>query len=151
MFKMEEKMLDVLQKIGKKMSDNDIEWYLIGSAGLSLRNVSGIEKVNDLDFLVLLKDYEKLKDIFKEEFVKEEENNLGKKIVLDVDGIQVEICGETPEGLFMKEVDNEKDNHLELNGIKVNFIPLEKEEVCYRELGREEKADLIKSFIQKKE
>ena len=147
---MDEKMLDVLQKIGKRMNENNINWYLIGSGGLYLRNVPGIEKVNDLDFLVLLNDYEKIKTLFEENLVKEEENDLGKKIILDVDGVEVEICGENSEGLYMRGLDKEKNDSVELNGIKVNLFPLEGEEKCYREIGREEKADLIKSFIESK-
>lgn len=143
---MEKRKLRVLEGIGKNMNRHKIEWYLMGSAGLFLRRVPGISNVNDLDLLVSQDNYENIKNIFGNYLVNEGSSDLGKKILLNVDGVSVEICAEDLREIYAESNPGELYSTIDVNGVRVPLVPLEREENFYRMFGREEKAELIKEF-----
>lgn len=147
MYKMDEKMSRILEKVGSELNNHKINWYLIGSAGLYLKEVPGINKIRDLDFLVSLNDYENIKNIFSDYSLKEKSSKFSKNLVFYINGIEVEFCAEDPQGIYMGGLDKDNSLFVNVGSLSVPLVPLEREEKCYRELGRNEKADLIKNHL----
>ena len=143
---MEKRKLRVLEGIGKNMNRHKIDWYLMGSAGLFLRRVPGISDVNDLDLLVSQDNYENIKNLFGNYLVNEGISGLGKKLLLNVDGVSVEICAEDLKGIYAESTPGELYSTVDVNGVRVPLVPLQQEESFYRMFGRNEKAELIKEF-----
>jgi len=87
----------VLLFLAKTFAENEIEWYIIGSAGDAVRGVD--IKPHDIDIAVHTKDFYKVKDLFREYTVEPLGDNKGSWLVrffgkLCVDGASVDVAAD---------------------------------------------------------
>ena len=152
MFKMVDKIKGVIKEIAEKLNESQIKWALAGGANL---NLQGIEITSrDIDIIVDHKDLERVAEIFKKHgpsdpvFIK---NNEGEHINFEINGIEVEVCGDYDNGTYHKI--REKDGAtkiINLDGIPIVVFTLESSIKAYEQTNREDKIKLIKQFINSK-
>ena len=153
MEKMKKEIIEALKIIHEKMQD--IKWYLIGSANLSLQGMDF--SPNDLDIIVSVVDFPEISKIFNEFLI----SDMGQikssikdvklwKLKLKINNIDIEILGEDLGGFYIKDLKNSKLDFIKLGEITIPCRTLESEINAYEKLNRTEKAELIKNFLNKK-
>lgn len=150
--------LTALQIIYERLKGSDTVWAITGSFGMALQGMD--LPVHDIDIQT---DQQGAYGIERElaeyavvpvRYIQSERirSHLGK---LEIDSIQVEIMG-----AIQKRVDNQiweqpvrVEEHLkwvEIEGMQIPVLSLEYEYQAYKKLGRNEKAEAIKEWLQKK-
>jgi NTP pyrophosphatase (non-canonical NTP hydrolase) len=142
--------LDALKEISERLNQSEIEWSFIGSMS---RYLQGMKKIpNDIDILVSYEDLNKASSLFEDfgdhKFTPMQDHT---KLVFAINGIQIEICGEHPDGIYSVVGKDYNARKIKFNNLLVNCFPIEAEAECYQKLGRPEKAEEIKNFIQENE
>lgn len=135
-----------LLRIAELLNKNNIDWILIGSVNHELQ---GMEKEpRDIDIVVKLKKLRKVRNIFAEndpsevKGVRPGDFNINFKI----NNVPVEIFGEDKAQKYFIN----KESYITTEEVKNTRIPcrkLEKELEFYKQLGREEKAEELKQFL----
>ena len=146
--------LDALRIITDKLNDTDVRWALTGSLNLAIQGVD-IE-VGDIDIITdregayrineLLKDYETQAVCYGESA--HFRSYFGMFSVL---GVQVEVMGDFShdvQGAWSEPSSPEGSIQLEWAGMIFPALPLEKEYEEYLNMGRGERAALIRDRIE---
>ncbi len=142
---------DLVVEVCKRLNEQNLKWYLIGSTGLVLRDMDIGRNPKDIDILIQLSDLSDVKNIFKDyrPFCEERElgEGHGEQIRLRIEGRQIHFCAESQNGVYFKILGDKIINErIVYKGFTIPVFPLELEEKCYEEMGRPERVKLIKDF-----
>ena len=148
----------VLRKIYGRLNHCDVLWVITGSMGMALQGMD--IQVHDIDIQTDKEGAYELEDKFLEyvitsvRYIESERihSHLG---TLKMDGVKVEImgaiqkCGD--DGVWEKPVRVENYRKwVEIEGVQIPVLSLEYEYQAYLKLGRVEKAEQIKDWLQTK-
>lgn len=147
----------VLQKICTRLEDTGILWALTGSMNMAVQGMN--IAMHDIDLQTDRAGAYQIESIFPEYVVEpvrylaseRMRSHLGK---LMIDGIQVEIIGALQKLLHDQtwEATVEVGEHrcwVEVEGLRVPGLSLEYEYRAYRQMGRTEKAEMIRKWLAK--
>ncbi|MDH7487637.1 MAG: hypothetical protein QHJ81_15370 [Anaerolineae bacterium] len=150
--------LEVLRRILACLEGSSINWAVTGSLEMALQGVPVVE-VHDIDIQT---DAEGAYEIERRlaKFVvnpvrySESERMCSHLGLLEIDGIEVEIMGDVQKRLsdrsWEEPVEVERYRRwVEVSGMQVPVLSLEYEYRAYLQLGRVEKAELIRNWLQK--
>jgi len=151
------KNIEALKIISKKTENKNLLWVVIGSTNLAMQGVD--VKANDIDILTDKKGALEFNKILAEFTVNPVEYKESEKFkshigLFKIKGVEVEIIGELknkiPEGdLWSETTSLSKRTIIQFKGMKIPVIPLEQELFAYTKLGRKEKAEKIRLFLEK--
>ena len=136
---------NIMEIIINSIKGKDFIWRVEGSVGLKMR---GIEiSVNDLDIIT----NEEGMDIFREaleEYIVEDSFSKrinGVAIICDINGFEVEIdfFNDLSKNMF------EKHKRILWKGLQVLVLPLEYVQKFYEIIGRGDRVELIKDYLNK--
>ena len=152
-----EQHANILSLLVARIDPTDYSWALTGSAGLRLQGVD--LSVHDLD---LQTDAGTIYLLEKElaEFMKvpvhiwESEHPLSYHGQAEINGLQVELLGDIrhrgADGTWQPPLDIRSVLvWVEWHGVKIPVLSLAHEALAYEQMGRTQKADLIRSAIRK--
>jgi hypothetical protein len=146
--------IKAIKLIASKLKDRNIKWALVGTANLTLQGLD--VKPNDLDIVTLSNHIKIFEYLFKDYIIKP----LFKKrsstescpdyyvLLLDIEGVEVEIMGETEESLYFTKSGRGEITNIDLEDIQVSCLDLTSEAKAYELLGRKDKAEMIREFIK---
>jgi hypothetical protein len=153
----ETQYLNVLRKIYNRLIDNQVNWVITGSLGMALQGMD--VKVHDIDIQTNKDGAYDLEGIFREYQVKPVSYSQSERIrsylgMLEIDGIKIEIMGDIQKLLDdnMWEEPVMVENHrcwVENYEMRIPVLSMEYEYQAYLELGRNEKAEMIRKWLQK--
>ncbi|NJE13246.1 hypothetical protein [Thermococcus sp. LS2] len=149
--------LKVLRKLYERLKDSDVNWVVTGSLGFALQGVP--VEPHDIDIQTDKEGAYEIEHLFSEFVVRPVKFRESERIrsyfgALMIDGIKVEIMGD-----IQKKVNDEWEPHVDINkykrfvqieGMKIPVLDLEYEYQAYLKLGRIEKAQMLKKFLDKK-
>ena len=148
--------LSVLQRICRRLAGEPILWSLTGSLGLALQGVP--VAVHDIDLQTDAAGAYAIERCFAGEVTRPVAYLPSERIrshlgALEIDGIKVEIMGDMEHRLPSGEWKPAPDlaalrRFLAVEGLAVPVLPLAFEQQAYLELGRTEKAELIRQAIE---
>ncbi len=152
-----EQHAEVLSLLIARIDPAEYAWALTGSAGLRLQGVD--TPVHDLDLQTNAKTIYLLEKRLAE-FMKtpvhvwESEHTLSYHGQAEINGLQVEFLGDMrhrgTDGNWEPPVVMDAVRvWLEWRGLKIPVFPLTHEALAYEKMGRTQKAELIRSTIQK--
>ncbi len=153
----ERRYLEVLSKIYTRLNDSDVNWVVTGSLSFALQGVP--VAVDDIDLQTDRAGAYKIEDLFSEFVVRKIEYSSAEKIrshfgALIIDGIKVEIMGDiqkrNEKGEWEQPPDLAKHRRfVDIEDMRIPVISLEYEYQAYRKLGRMEKAEILKQWLEK--
>ena len=148
--------LNVLRKICACLQDYRRPWVITGSLGLSLQGMA--MEVNDIDIQTDRQGAFEIESRLSATIVEPVRYLVSERIRsylgrLQMDGIQVEIMGDIAKLLDDQtwEASIKVAQHrrwLAIDGLRVPVLSLAYEYEAYLKLGRIEKADMIRQFLQ---
>ena len=148
-----------LRIIYDKLIKLRLDWSITGSLGFALHGMD--VPVNDIDIQTDADSAYKIEDALLEYVVKEvkfsESGNIRSHFgELCIRGIKVEIMGglqkRLPGGTWEDSVDvTLYRKFVKYKDMSLPVLSLEYEQIAYRNLGRVEKADMIKTWLEKNE
>jgi hypothetical protein len=155
---MEQQHLDVLLKICRRLRDTPVQWALTGSLGMALQGVD--LPVDDIDLQTDEQGVYAIERCFPDCVVKPATYKVSERIrshfgALDIDGVKVEIMGAVQkrldEGGWEEPVEVAQHRHwIEVRGVQVPVLSLEYEVEAYRKMGRIERAEMLKSWLERR-
>lgn len=151
------KYLKVLRKIYERLSDGSVNWVVTGSLSFALQGVT--VDVHDIDIQTDKEGAYEIERRFSEFVIKKVAFRSTDKIrshfgILMIDGIRVEIMGDIQkrleDGSWEEPVDlNRYKRFVEIQGMKIPVLSLEYEYQAYLKLGRTEKAEILRKWLQR--
>jgi hypothetical protein len=151
--------LKVLEKIVSRLKDSSIAWVVTGSLGMALQGIP--VQVHDIDIQTDKDGAYGIENYFAEYVVQPVHYSESERIrshlgVLKIDGIKVEIMGDIQKRLgdqiWEEPVKVERYRRwVEVGGKLIPVLSLEYEYQAYLKLGRIEKAEMLRSWLQKTE
>ena len=153
-----EAYLKVLEKIVDRLQDSPINWVVTGSLGMALQGVP--VEVHDIDIQTNRNGAYEIERRFAEYVVKPVTYSVSERIrshfgMLEIDGIKVEIMGD-----LQKRLDNQTWEEpvkvegyrywIEVAGMRIPVLSLEYEYQAYLKLDRAEKAEMLRSWLQRR-
>lgn len=142
----EKKYIEVLKKVASKINLFKIRWALIGSLNLKLQGINVSPR--DVDILIDNKNLKNIRNSFKKYRPSETEelsNGEGEHFSFNIDGVEVEICGDYEMGSYARNFNDVLI--LNIEGAKIPCFGLKSEAIIYEKRGRIEKANMINQFI----
>jgi hypothetical protein len=138
-----------LKTLSERFKEKNLKWALTGSVNMALQ---GIEiELNDIDIIVNLEDFKKIKEMFSDlrPSAAEKSKFGGLKFKLVIGGAEVEIIGEARnDKIYLHSLLEKNLTHVNMDGIKIPCFTLKLEAKAYSLINREEKAELIRKFIE---
>lgn len=148
--------LGVLRKIHTRLLDSNLNWVVTGSLGWALQGVP--VEIHDIDIQTDKAGAYEIERRFSEFAIRKVTFSSAGRIrshfgVLMIDGIKVEIMGDIQkrlkDGTWEAPVDlNYHKGTVEIEGIQIPVLSLEYEYQAYLKLGRIEKAERLKKWLQ---
>lgn len=148
--------LNVLRKIYARLRGTEVNWVVTGSTGFALQGLP--VEPNDIDVQTDEKGAYEIEKLFSECVAKKVSFSLAEKIrshfgALQIDGIKVEIMGDiqkrNDDGSWDDPVDlNRNKLFVEIEGMTIPVLSLEYEYQAYIKLGRVEKANMLKEWLE---
>ncbi|PKO13224.1 MAG: hypothetical protein CVU39_20210 [Chloroflexi bacterium HGW-Chloroflexi-10] len=147
---------NTLRKIYARLHDHQINWVVTGSLGMALQ---GMElEVHDIDIQTDQRGAYKIESVFSEYVVSavhyaESERIRSHLGALEIDGVKVEIMGDIQkllsDQIWEEPVPIEQYKHwIQYEGMQVPVLSLEYECQAYLKMGRTEKAERIKKWLE---
>ena len=137
-----------LKIIYNKLEDTSIKYIVVGSTNLALQ---GMDKTpNDIDIITEFKNLEKIKEIFKSSEIKKLTSPSGVfywETNFKLNDIEISFMGEKSNGNYTPKLLNNKIKSIKLDFFEIPCLTLEAESQAYSETHREEKAKLIRDFL----
>lgn len=156
----EEQYLNTLRKISTRLDDlkeNRISWAITGSLGMVLQGL-GVD-VHDIDIQTDKDGAYEIESCFSEYVVKPVSYSISERIrshfgILEIGGIKVEIMGDIQKRLDDQTWEEPVKVELhkcwvEIDGMQIPILSLEYEYQAYVKLGRNEKAEMLRKWLQK--
>ena len=152
----ESQYLNALRKICIQLSDCQNNWVITGSLGMALQ---GMEiKIHDIDIQTNKHGAYEIESLFSQYVVKTVHFSASEQIrshfgSLEIGGVKVEIMGDIQKLLgnrvWEEPVKVEKYRHwISFEGMQVPVLSLKYEYQAYLKLGRIEKAEKIKKWLE---
>jgi hypothetical protein len=148
--------IKVLRKIHEKLAGSEISWVVTGSLNFALHGLQ--VEIHDIDIQTDKKGAYKIEQLLSEFMTRRIRYRSSKNIrsyfgVLTLDNIRVEIMGDIQKKLkndsWEKPVNvNNYKEIIKLESMEIPVLSLEYEHEAYRQLGRIEKAKLIKKYLK---
>lgn len=148
--------LKVLRKINARLNKTSVNWAVTGSLGFALQGVP--VKPNDIDIQTDNRGAYEIERHFSEFVIKRVTFSSTERIrshfgELMIDGIKVEIMGDIQKrlenGRWENPVDLEHHKRVvEVEGMQVPVLSLEYEYQAYLKLGRVDKAEMLRNWLQ---
>jgi len=145
----------VLRKIYARLHPTDVNWAITGSLDFALQGVP--VEPHDIDIQTDEAGAYEMERLFSEFVVRKVAISTSERIrshfgALEIDGIQVEIMGDIqkrlPDGSWEGPVDLERHQRfVEVAGMRVPVLSLEYEVQAYLTLGRVEKAEMLRKWL----
>jgi hypothetical protein len=152
----EERYLNVLQMICERLGTSPINWVVTGSLGMALQGMD--VPIHDIDLQTDEKGAYKIERHLSEyalQPVRYAESELIRSHygALEIDGIKVEIMGALQKCLDNQTWEEpvrveEYKRWVEIDGMQIPVLSLAYEYQAYLKLGRDEKAEAIKRWLQ---
>ena len=149
--------LKTLHKIADQLKGGSINWVLTGSLALALQGLS--VEVHDIDIQTEKDGAYEFERRFAENVIEPVRFSETERIrshygKFEIDGLKVEIMGDLQKRLDDQEWEEFVDiavlrHWIKANNQQVPVLPLEYEYQAYLKLGRMEKAELIRTWLQK--
>lgn len=139
----------VLAGLATRLRGRDVAWAVIGSANLALQGLD--VKPNDLDISTTISGVRLFEDIFGE-YVTESahearfEDALKCRLRLRMQGVEIDVVGSDSD-VYNRHLEAGHVVFVKVKGIAVPCFTLEAELAGYSELGRHEKARLVRDFL----
>jgi len=153
----EPRYLDTLRIIHARLKDCRAKWVVTGSLGMALQGMN-IE-VHDIDIQTDQQGAYEIESKFPEYVVAPVHYSESERIrshfgKLEMDGVKVEIMGDVQkrvdEQTWEEPVQVEHNRHwVEIAGMQIPVLSLEYEYQAYLKLGRVEKAEILREWLQK--
>jgi len=150
--------IEVLRKIYTRLKDGDVIWAVTGSLGFALQGVP--VTVHDIDIQTDKSGAYKIEELFSEFVTSKVVPSSTEKIrshfgKLMIDGIKVEIMGDIQkrcEDGSWEAVDLSKYKRVvEIEGMRIPVLSLKYEYQAYLRLGRVDKAEMLRKWLQKRD
>lgn len=148
--------LKVLRKINERLNNTSVNWAVTGSVGFALQGVP--VEPNDIDIQTDKRGAYEIERHFSEFVTKRVTFSSTERIrshfgELMIDRIKVEIMGDIQkrleDGSWENPVDLEFHKRVvEVEGMQVPVLSLEYEYQAYLKLGRIEKAEMLRNWLQ---
>lgn len=152
----ESQYLNALRKLCVRLNDCQSIWVITGSLGMVLQGMD--LEVHDIDIQTDQHGAYEIESLFSEYVVKAVHYLASERIcshfgTLEIDGVKVEIMGDIQKLLdnqtWEEPVKIEKYRQwINLEGIQVPVLSVEDEYRAYLKLGRIEKAEKIKKWLE---
>jgi hypothetical protein len=149
--------LKVLEKIMSRLEDKPIAWVVTGSLGMALQGVP--VQVHDIDIQTDRDGAYEIERCLAEYVVEPVRYSESERIrshfgMVEIDGIKVEIMGDIQkhlsDGGWEKPVKVERYRRwVEVGGMRIPVLLLEYEYQAYLKLGRNEKAEILRLWLQR--
>lgn len=141
----------ILEKISEAAGGCQ-KFTVIGSTNMMIQGINVLPE--DIDIVLNSNQLENIKENL-EEFIKEDihprripgTDNICRRMVLEIEGLDIEIFEEEPEGVYRKYMDNGGTIKTSIEDLEVQCLKLEKEKETYREIGREKRVEEIEEFL----
>jgi hypothetical protein len=153
-----EQQLEVLLKICRRLRDTKLDWALTGSLGMALQGVD--VPVHDIDLQTDEQGAYAMERCFRDDVVKPVTHTISERIrshlgALEIDGIKVEIMGaiekRLDDGSWGAPVQVIRHRRwIDVRGVRVPVLSLEYEVEAYRKMGRIERAEMLKSWLEQR-
>ena len=150
--------LRVLRKIYDRLKNEKVNWVVTGSLSFALQGVP--VEVHDIDIQTDEEGAYEIERIFSEFVSKKVRFSSTEKICshfgeLIIDGIKVEIMADIrkrlEDGTWEDPVDlNKYKRFVETHGMKIPVLSLEYEYQAYLKLGRVEKAETLRKWLNER-
>lgn len=143
--------IDTLKLVSNRLTSNGFIWAIIGSTNLALQGIDVSPR--DLDIISTMDVLPKIKSIFQEYEVAEIEERGSAisgsywRVVMHINGIEIEVLGEKENGIYVDRLLAGNKIEISLDGVNISCLALESELQAYRDTGRQNKVDLIESFL----
>ena len=148
--------LKVLRKINARLNNTSVNWAVTGSLGFALQGVP--VEPNDIDIQTDKRGAYEIKRHFSEFMIKRVTFSSTERIrsyfgELMINGIKVEIMGDIQKSLEDGSWENPVDlkyhkRVVEVEGMQVPVLSLEYEYQAYLKLGRMDKAEMLRKWLQ---
>ena len=148
--------LKVLRKINARLNNTSVNWVVTGSFGFALQDV--LVEPNDIDIQTDKRGAYEIERHFSEFVTKRVALSSTERIrshfgELMIDGIKVEIMGDIQKSLEGGSWENPVDlEHykrvVEVEGMQVPVLSLGYEYQAYLKLGRVDKAEILRNWLQ---
>ncbi len=153
----EDQHLNTLRKIYTRLEDNKVNWVVTGSLGMALQGMT--VDVHDIDIQTDKDGAYEIARRFSEYIVQPVSYIISERIrshlgELEIDGIKVEIMGDiqkrSEDQVWEDPVKVELYKcWVGINGMRIPVLSLEHEYQAYLKLGRIEKAEMLRNWLQK--
>jgi hypothetical protein len=153
----EAQYLDALRKIYARLEDNNVNWVITGSLGMALQGMD--VEVHDIDVQTDKDGAYEIESRFPECVIKAVRYSISERIgshlgILEIAGIKVEIMGDIQKRLDDQTWEEPVKVELykcwsEIDGMQIPVLSLEYEYQAYLKLGRNEKAEILRNWLQK--
>lgn len=139
----------VLLKLARMFLENEIRWYVTGSASEAVLGVN--VRPNDLDIVVHTDDFFKVKDLTHEYVIEPLGDNKGNWIIryfgkLCVDGASVDIAADEK---MNPENDRTQYEKVLWNGYEVHITPLHERYAVEIQRGRKDRIKAIEEYMNR--
>jgi len=151
--------LKVLEKIVSRLENKPIAWVVTGSLGMALQGVP--VQVHDIDIQTDKDGAYEIERCLAEYVVEPVRYSQSERIrshfgMVEIDGIKVEIMGDIQKRLgdesWEEPVKVERYRRwVEVGGMRIPVLSLEYEYQAYLKLGRSEKAEMLRMWLQRPE
>lgn len=148
--------LKILRKINARLNNTSVNWVVTGSLGFALQGVP--VEPNDIDIQTDKRGVYEIERHFSEFVTKRVKFSSTERIrshfgELMIEGIKVEIMGDIQkrliDGTWENPVDLERYKRIvEVEGMQVPVLFLEYEYQAYLKLGRIDKAEMLRKWLQ---
>ncbi len=142
---LDEKFKKVLKFIFFIVGIKEINWSVVGSVNLALHGFD--LEPQDINIVTDSKGIRAFKQLFSthisEDLLKEKSvthSGSIEKLVLEIDGIKVQLIAEPKDGLYTKRLSKV---YADLDGFNIPCASMRTEKAAYSEVGMESKAKLI--------
>ena len=146
----------VLRVIAQRLQDTSINWVVTGSCGFALQGLA--VAVHDIDLQTDAAGAYAVERLFADQSTRKVSFSASERIrshfgALVIDGIQVEIMGDIQkrlgDGTWEAPVDISRYKRwVALDGMRIPVLALEYEYEAYLKLGRIEKAEMLRRWLQ---
>jgi hypothetical protein len=148
---LDKNFIGALHKVAEKLNSQKIKWALVGSANLAIQGMD--VKPKDLDIVVQLKDLKKVGGIFSQynvSDIKELGGLAGRRafeVKFNIEDVEIQVLGEENSGVYASKMLDGKIRKISVDDFLVRCLNLEAEARAYEETNRENKAKMIRKFL----
>jgi len=138
--------------VAKTLNESGVDWVICGSTNFYLQGMDVSPR--DIDVCIKHGDFSRVLELFSDfEFSEATDlsNGEGQERRFYINDVEVQICADYDFGFYYRQMsDPQNIVKLDFEGVEIPGLKLESELLCYKHLGRADKADKIVEFIKNK-